>query len=93
MARKPFEDDDPMELVGVGVPEGDVREMAECLVEEFVRMGIGDEELFALFKSPFYTATHRIYREMGEESVKALIGKVRARWGFPRWTVKEVGDA
>jgi len=75
MARKPFEDDDPMELVGGGVPEGDVREMAECLVEEFVRMGIGDEELFALFKSPFYTATHRIYREIGEESGRRWSGR------------------
>ncbi len=80
MARKPFEDDDPMELVGVAFPEGDVEEMAACLVEEFVRIRMSDEELLGLFKSPFYAATHRIYREMGEDAVRALITKVREQW-------------
>jgi len=88
MARKPFEDDDPMELVGMAFPAGDPDQMAECIVEEFVRMGLSDQELLSLFQSPLYDGTHRIYQEKGEEYVKALIGKARERWGFPRVTIR-----
>ncbi|MFQ5883457.1 MAG: hypothetical protein ACE5I9_13475 [Candidatus Methylomirabilales bacterium] len=84
MVKKPFEGDDPMELIGVALPEGDMEEMAECLVEEFVKMGLRDEDLLHLFKSPFYIGTYRIYREKGEDYVKALIAKIRARWRLPR---------
>jgi len=87
MARKPFEDDDPMELVGVAFPMGEVEEMAEAIVEEFIKLGLDDEELLGLFRSPGYYTPHAIYREKGEEYVKALIGKVRERWGIMRFTV------
>ncbi len=36
MAAKQFEDDDPMELVQVYLPEGDPDAMAACFVEEFI---------------------------------------------------------
>ena len=84
MKKKPFEDDDPMELTGVALPEGDLEQAAETMVEEFVRMGLRDEELLHLFTNPFYTATHRIYQIMGEAYVKALIMRIRSRWSVPR---------
>ncbi len=86
MARKPFEDDDPMELIGVAFPMGEVEEIAEAIVEEFIKLGLDDEELFGLFRSPVYYTPHAIYQEKGEEYVKALIGKVRERWGILRFT-------
>lgn len=82
MARKPFEDDDPMELIGVAFPMGEVEEMAEAIVEEFIRLGLDDEELFDLFRSPVYYTPHAVYRGKGEEYVKALIEKARERWGI-----------
>lgn len=85
MPKDEFEPDDPMELVGVAFPTGDVDEMAECLVEEFVKMGMGDEELLQLFRSPFYGGTHAIYKKRGEEYVRALITRVREQWGPSRW--------
>ena len=88
MLKGEFEPDDPMELVGVAFPTGDIEEMAECLVEEFIKMGFRDEELLHLFKSPFHGGTHAIYKKKGEEYVKALIEKVRSRWGFPRFTAR-----
>jgi len=88
MARKPFEDDDPMELIGVAFPMGEVEEIAEAIVEEFIKLGLDDEELFGLFRSPVYYTPHAIYQEKGEEYVKALIGKVRERWGIPRFTIR-----
>ena len=84
MKKKSFEDDDPMELTGVALPEGDVKQAAETMVEEFVRMGLRDEELLHLFTNPFYTATHRIYQIMGEAYVKALIETIGARWRSPK---------
>ena len=86
MARKPFEDDDPMELIGVAFPMGEVEEMAEAIVEEFIKMGLGDEELFGLFRSPLYYTPHAIYREKGEEYVTSVIRRMRERWGFHRVT-------
>lgn len=84
MVKKPFEDDDPMELIGVALPGGDMEEAAAVLVEEFVRMGFDDEQLLHLFKNPFYTKTHQIYQQKGEEYMRGLIEKIRLRWRVPR---------
>ena len=86
MAQKEYDDDDPMELIGVAFPLGEVGEMAEAIVEEFIKLGFDDEELLGLFRSPAYYTPHAIYRERGEEYVKALIQQIRERWGILRFT-------
>jgi hypothetical protein len=88
MVDKPADADDPMGLVAVDVLQGDPDLMAECLVEEFVRLGLTDERLLALFRSPFYAGAHAIWRARGDAHVTALITRVRARWGHPRFTVR-----
>jgi hypothetical protein len=88
MADKAFDPEDPMGLVAVGV-EGDEELQAECLVEEFVRLGLGDRQLLTLFQSPAYAGAHAIYRRRGEAWVRGLIARTRARWGQPRFTVRE----
>jgi hypothetical protein len=80
--KKPFEDGDPMEIVGVSLPEGNIDEMAECLVEDYIRDGWDDESLLRLFRKPFFRATHRIYEEKGEAYVLALIARLRQIWGY-----------
>ena len=82
MAEKEFDLDDPMELVGVALPEGDMEEMAVCLVEELIRDGWDDEGLLRVFSDPFYRTTYRISQEKGEEYVLALIGTLRRKWGY-----------
>lgn len=82
MAGKAFDPDDPMELVGVALPEGDLDEMAECLVEELIRDGWDDENLLCLFRDPFYRAPYRIYQEKGETDILALIATLRQKWGY-----------
>lgn len=82
--------DDPMLLVAVPVPEGELERMAECLVEEYLLLGWGERQLMALFTRPFFQATHRIYREKGEEYVRALIERVIGNW---RCTTIEEGDS
>jgi hypothetical protein len=77
-----FEEDDPMELVGVALPgdEATTESMAETFVEEYVRMGWDDAHLMRMFTHPFYVATHAVYRLKGEAYVRDLIAQTRARW-------------
>ncbi len=68
--------EDPMELVGVRLPVKDdtaVKEMAECFIEEFIRMGHSVDEVFALFKNPFYAGPHEAYRNLGEDWISKMI--------------------
>jgi len=89
MPKDEFEADDPMELVGVALPDGDPEELASAIVEEFIRMGLNNEELLALFRDPFYAGPHAIWRSRGDEYVRGLIHRGRERWGFPRFAIKE----
>ena len=77
---KPVDFADPMELVGVPVPGGDSRAMAECLVEEYLLLGWDERQMMLLFARPCFRATHRIYREKGEAYVRSLIEEVRVKW-------------
>lgn len=93
MADKTFAPDDPMGMVAVGVPEGEPDLMAECLIEEYVRLGSSDAQLLALFKNPFFAGAHALYRARGEEHIQAVIARVRQQWGRPRFTTIESTEA
>jgi len=73
---------DPMELVGMVVPgEPDtIERMAECFVEEYIRLGWDEARLMTLFVSPMFLATHRIYQQKGEAFVRDLIRRTLTRW-------------
>lgn len=82
MPKDEFVGEDPMELVGMvmaGEP-GQLEAMAECLVEEYVRLGWDERRLMTLFVNPMFLATYRIYREKGEDYVRALIRRTCAKW-------------
>ncbi len=70
---KEFEDDDPMELAAVAIPDGDPEEQARSIMEEFLSMGMSKENVIGLFRDPFYQGTHRLYRKLGEERIARLI--------------------
>ena len=82
MPHDKFVDEDPMDLVGLVLPgePGQLEAMAECFVEEYVRMGWDEPRLMTLFTNPMFLATHRVYRAKGEEYVRALIRGTRAKW-------------
>lgn len=77
---KPAELNDPMELVGIALPEGDARAMARCVVEEYIMLGWDERQLMLLFSRPCFCATHRLYQALGEAGVRALIEEIHARW-------------
>jgi hypothetical protein len=93
MAGKDIEPDDPMGLVAVDVPAGDLDLMAECLVEEYVRLGNSDAQLLAIFRNPFFSGAHALYRARGEAYVASVIERVRRQWGQPRFTTIESTEA
>lgn len=84
MPKDEFDTEDPMELVGMVVPAapGQLEAMAECLVEEYARLGWDEPRLMTIFVNPMFMATYRIYRQKGEAYVKDLIGRACERWGM-----------
>jgi hypothetical protein len=89
MPKDEIEEDDPMELVGVALPYGDPDELACSIVEEFIRLGLTNQEILQLFREPFYAGAHAIWKRRGEEYVKSLVDRGRERWGFHRFTSEE----
>lgn len=85
--EKEPEPDDPFELRGVVLPAPDdssLREMAACFAEEFLRDGWSDERLKGMFRDPFYTGPHRVWRSKGEAFVDEVIGEARRARGERR---------
>ncbi|MFQ5723094.1 MAG: hypothetical protein ACE5G6_01275 [Terriglobia bacterium] len=86
-SHKEPEADDPAELVATRVPGGDPELMATCLIEEYARIGLKEEEIFALFQQPIYQ-THALYRERGESWVRNRIREVLSRTGRMRVSIQ-----
>ena len=88
MAKKECEPDDPMEMVGVelgGQDEAELRDMALCVAEEFVRDGWSEEKIFAMFKNPLYRGPYLAWIQKGDEFVTSVI-----RDAFQMWRPKGV---
>lgn len=85
--EKQPEADDPVELVVNWVEGGDPEEMATCLIEEYARLGMNEQEIFELFSQPGYR-THALYRQRGETWLRDLIQRVLGRTGRLRVSVQ-----
>lgn len=83
MPKDDFDFDDPLELSGyVLLTEEDTTDlMAECFIEEFLRLGYGPKQILALFRNPHYFAPNRAMQKRGEPFIRDLIAQVCARWG------------
>ncbi|MBL8949633.1 MAG: hypothetical protein JNK82_02575 [Myxococcaceae bacterium] len=82
MPRDEADAEDPNELVGVTLPASaaDEAQMAVCIVEEFLRMGMTPEQVLRLFRSPSYRLTHALYARRGEAWIVRLVSSVEADW-------------
>lgn len=83
MPQEEFVPEDPMGLIGMVMPgePGQLEAMAECFIEEYVRLGWSETRLMTLFVNPMFLATHRVYRMKGEDYVRDLIRQTCAKWG------------
>ena len=82
MPKDEFAEEDPLELVGMVLPGdvGQLETMAECIVEEYVRLGWDERRLMTLFGNPMFMATYRIYQLKGETYVTHLIQRTCKRY-------------
>src|SRR5262245_13948856 len=84
--------EDPLILVGAMLPVPDEqaqREMVGTFSEEFARLGYDAGQIFALFRKPYYAATHGAMAGLGEEEVRRISDETVAVWGRVRWTDRE----
>ena len=86
MPEEPFAPEEAFEFLGVEVPatkeesERAEREMAECFIEEYVRMGYSPELIMGLCRNPFYRGLHAIWQRSGDAYVQTLIDSVVRQW-------------
>ena len=83
MPKDEFDFEDPFELNGMAflTHEDTTGAMAECFIEEFLRMGYNARQVLALFRNPHYVGPNLALEKRGEPFVRNLIADVFARWG------------
>jgi hypothetical protein len=85
MPKDEFDPEDPMELTGLIMPDPSgesLNEMTKCIIEEFVQMGMDDDQILKLFYNPYYIATSMIRSEKGENFIKDRLKDARKKWGY-----------
>ena len=83
MMSKEYEEDDPVEMIGVQLPnqsEEQLRDMALCFAEEFVREGWDEKQLLKMFQNPLYQGPHLAWKQKGDDFVKSVINEAIAMW-------------
>ena len=86
---KKFEPEDPMELMGVEVPGGDPDQVLDGIVQEYLLLGWKPPRILSLFRSPYFSGTHQIYRQKGEAYVKERVQRLAEEWSRG-WLSREV---
>lgn len=83
MPKDEFDPEDPMEAVAVELPadEDTLVPMAECFIEEFMRMGYSQAQIAGMFENPFYAGLLMVTRARGREFVRQLIADTFRKWG------------
>jgi hypothetical protein len=83
MVEKEYEEDNPFEMVGVQLPnqsEAQLRDMALCFAEEFIREGWTEEQLMAMFKNPSYKGPFLAFQQKGDEYIRSVICEATQMW-------------
>jgi hypothetical protein len=85
MPANEFDPDDPLQLNGISLTcrEDTTGVMAECFIEEFMRLGYNAKQILALFRNPHYRGMNLIVQNRGEAFVREKIAEVFLRRGRP----------
>jgi hypothetical protein len=83
MPKDEFDFEDPLELNGMAflTHEDTTDDMAECFIEEFMRMGYGHKQILALFRNAHYLGPNLAFERRGERFIRDVITEVFARRG------------
>ena len=91
-ASRPAEPDHPLILDG-GVVPGDASLMVRCMIEELLQIGIPRQELLAMSRDPNFQGLFAARRDLGDQTMDALIDGAFNRVGRHRHrTVEFTGD-
>lgn len=83
MLNKQSEPDDPFEIVGVELPgqsEAQLRDMALCFAEEFVRDGWEEEKILRMFHNPQYHGPYMVFQQKGDDFIRPVIKEAINMW-------------
>jgi len=81
---------DPMVLNGVVLEDGEappidaVREMAECFIDEYARLGFDANRILHMFRTRGFAGPYMAAEILGEAVIRELVDLVLARWGGRR---------
>jgi len=81
---------DPMTLHGVMMEDGHappldaVRDMAECFIDEYARLGFDADRILHLFRTRGYAGPYMAAEMLGDGAIRELVDAVLARWGRRR---------
>ncbi len=81
---------DPMMLNAVALEDGEappleaIREMAECFIDEYARLGFDGNRILHMFRTRGYAGPYMATEVLGEEAIGELVESVLARWGGRR---------
>jgi len=77
--------EDPMtlEAVTLDATRDEVEAMARGFAEEFAMWGFDEPRILELFRNPFYAGPHLALRQLGEESVRAIVAEALLPWRNP----------
>ena len=83
MPKDEFDPEDPLEAIAVELPstEDTLVPMAECFIEEFMRMGYSQADILGLFQNPMYAGPLMVTRARGTEFIRQLIADTFRKWG------------
>ncbi len=77
---KPYEQDDPMELVGVALPEVNPDLFVESIVREYLLLGWSPKQIMLLFRKSYFAGTHAVLQERGEAYVQRMVERLASEW-------------
>jgi hypothetical protein len=89
--KKEMEIDDPMELQGVAC-DGNQDMMVVAIIEEYIRAGFTTNEVFRLFKDPFYPTLNRAFLKMGSKYIYERIDETAKKCGIFIFESKETDE-
>jgi hypothetical protein len=81
--KKPYEPDDPTEIVAVRLPIGpdstSLVEMVRTIAEEYALLGWSEKRILRLFENSRFAGPHTAYRALGAERVGEIVAAVIPR--------------
>ena len=83
MPKNEFDPEDPMEMVGVelrGQKEAQLRDMALCFAEEFIREGWSENKLIEMFKNPYYKGPYLAWQQKGDTFIQEVVKEAVSMW-------------